>query len=93
LEIGVPLDRDGFFEPEIEPKHQRDFKGFDDKILLMYSRGMTIRDITETLKEIYKVDVSLELISRVTDSVKDLIDEWRQRSLDAFYPIIFLIHW
>ena len=90
LEVDVPRDRNGEFEPEIIPKHQREFKGFDDKILSMYSRGMTTREITETLKEIYGVVVSPELISRVTDSVKDLIDEWRSRSLDSFYPVLFL---
>lgn len=90
LQIEVPRDRDGSFEPAIVPKHQREFKGFDDKILSMYSRGMTTREITEHLKEIYKVDVSPELISRVTDSVKELIEEWRKRALDAFYPIVFL---
>lgn len=90
LQINVPRDRDGTFEPVIVPKHQREFKGFDDQILSMYSRGMTTREITEHLKEIYKVDVSPELISRVTDSVKELIEEWRKRTLDAFYPIVFL---
>jgi putative transposase len=90
LQIDVPRDREGSFEPAIVPKHQRDFKGFDDKILSMYSRGMTTREITEHLKEIYKVEVSPELISRVTDSVKELIEEWRKRTLEAFYPIVFL---
>jgi putative transposase len=90
LQIEVPRDREGSFEPVIVPKHQREFKGFDDKILSMYSRGMTTREITEHLKEIYKVEVSPELISRVTDSVKELIEEWRKRTLEAFYPIVFL---
>jgi putative transposase len=90
LEIEVPRDREGEFEPEIVPKHQREFKGFDDKILSMYSRGMTTREITESLKEIYGIEVSPELISRVTDSVKDLLDEWRSRSLESFYPVLFL---
>jgi len=90
LAIEVPRDREGEFEPEIIPKHQREFKGFDDKILSMYSRGMTTREITESLKEIYGVEVSPELISRVTDSVKDLIDEWRSRTLESFYPVLFL---
>lgn len=90
LAIDVPRDRDGEFEPEIVPKHQREFKGFDDKILSMYSRGMTTREITESLKEIYGTEVSPELISRVTDSVKDLLDEWRARSLESFYPVLFL---
>jgi transposase-like protein len=90
LTIEVPRDRDGEFEPQIVPKHRREFKGFDEKILSMYSLGLTTRDITQHLKDIYNVEVSAELISRVTDSVKDLLDEWRSRLLEAFYPIIFL---
>lgn len=90
LEIEVPRDRDGTFEPAIVPKHQREFKGFDDKILSMYARGMTTREIAGHLKEIYQVDVSPELISRATDSVKELLDTWRNRTLDSLYPIVFL---
>ena len=90
LEIEVPRDREGEFEPEIVPKHQRDFKGFDDKILSMYARGMTTREIAGHLKEIYGTEVSPELISRATDSVKELLDDWRNRTLESFYPILFL---
>jgi len=90
LEIEVPRDREGEFEPEIVPKHQRDFKGFDDKILSMYARGMTTREIAGHLKEIYGTEVSPELISRATDSVKELLDDWRTRTLESFYPILFL---
>lgn len=90
LEIEVPRDREGEFEPEIVPKHQRDFKGFDDKILSMYARGMTTREIAGHLKEIYGTEVSPELISRATDSVKEVLDDWRTRTLESFYPILFL---
>jgi transposase-like protein len=90
MEIDVPRDRKGKFEPIIIPKHQREFKGFDDKILSMYARGMTTREIAGHLKEIYGTDVSPELISRATDSVKDLLDEWRSRPLEPFYPVLFL---
>ncbi len=90
LTIEVPRDREGVFEPAIVPKHQREFKGFDDKVLSMYARGMTTREIAGHLKEIYGVDVSPELISRATDSVKELLDEWRSRSLESFYPVVFL---
>lgn len=89
LEIEVPRDREGEFEPEIVPKHQREFKGFDDKILSMYARGMTTREIAAHLKEIYGTEVSPELISRATDSVKELLDDWRSRTLESFYPILF----
>lgn len=90
LEIEVPRDREGDFEPAIVPKHQREFKGFDDKILSMYARGMTTREIAGHLKEIYGTDVSPELISRATDSVKELLEDWRNRILEPFYPILFL---
>ncbi len=71
----------------IVPKHQREFKSFDDNILSMYARGMTTREIAGHLKEIYGTDVSPELISRATDSVKGLLEDWRNRT---FYPILFL---
>jgi len=90
LEIAVPRDREGTFEPAIIPKHQREFKGFDDKILSMYARGMTTREISGHLKEMYGVEVSPELISRATDSVKELLDSWRNRNLEPLYPIVFL---
>jgi len=90
LEIEVPRDREGTFEPAIVPKHQREFKGFDDKILSMYSRGMTTREIAEHLKEIYGTDISPELVSRATDAVKELLEEWRTRTLEVCYPIVFL---
>lgn len=90
LEIDVPRDREGEFEPAIIPKHQREFKGFDDKILSMYARGMTTREIAGHLKDIYNTDVSPELISRATDSVKELLEDWRNRTLEPFYPILFL---
>ena len=89
MEIEVPRDREGEFEPAIIPKHQREWRGFDDKILSMYGLGMSTQGIQENLKEIYNVDVSPELISRVTDEVKGLVEEWRNRPLEMFYPIIF----
>lgn len=90
LEIEVPRDRQGEFEPKIVPKGQREFRGFDEKILSMYARGMSTRDITQHLKEIYGTEVSAELISRVTDSVSQMLEEWRNRELEKVYPIVFL---
>jgi len=90
ITLELPRDREGTFEPKIIPKHQREFKGFDDKILSMYARGMSTREISEHLKEIYGIDVSPELISRATDSVKELLAEWRSRPLESFYPVLFL---
>jgi transposase-like protein len=90
LEIEVPRDREGAFEPGIVAKHQREWRGFDQKILSMYALGMTTRQIQDHLKDMYAVDVSPELISRVTDEVKGLLDEWRSRPLEALYPVLFL---
>jgi transposase-like protein len=90
LKIEVPRDREGSYEPEIVPKHQREFKGFDYKILSMYARGMTTREISGHLKDIYGTDVSSELISRVTDPVQAMLEEWRNRELEPMYPVVFL---
>jgi putative transposase len=90
MDIEVPRDRDGEFEPIIIPKHKREFKGLDDNILSMYSRGMRTREISGHLKEIYGTDVSPEFISRATDSVQELLDEWRTRPLEPFYSVLFL---
>jgi transposase-like protein len=89
MEIEVPRDREGAFEPQIIPKHQREWRGFDDKILSMYALGLTTRQIQDHLKEIYNVDVSPELISRVTDEVKEMLTEWRNRTLEPVYPVLF----
>ena len=89
MEIEVPRDRNGDFEPQIVPKHQREWRGFDEKILSMYGLGLSTKAIQENLKEIYNVDVSPELISRVTDEVKGLVEEWRNRPLEPFYPVLF----
>jgi transposase-like protein len=90
MEIEVPRDRDGQFEPKIVGKYQRQWRGFDDKILSMYGLGLSTQGIKENLKEIYNVEVSPELISSVTDEVKDLVKQWRSRELEAFYPVVFL---
>ena len=88
--IEVPRDRNGTFEPKIVPRHQRRFSGFDDKILSMYARGMTTREIQGHLQEIYGVEVSPSLISEVTDAVMEEAKAWQTRPLEALYPILFL---
>jgi putative transposase len=88
MEIAVPRDRDSSFEPKIVKKGQKRFDGFDDKIISMYARGMSVREIRGHLEELYGVDVSPDLISRVTDGVMDEIREWQSRPLDKVYPII-----
>lgn len=88
--VQVPRDRDGSFEPQLVPKHQRHFDGFDDKILSMYARGMSVRDIRAHLEEIYNVEVSPDLISRVTDEVVDELRAWQSRSLESVYLVVYL---
>jgi putative transposase len=88
--IEVPRDRNGTFEPKIVPKHQTRFTGFDDKILSMYARGMTTREIQGHLQEIYGVDVSPSLISEITDAVIEEVKAWQTRPLEPLYPILFL---
>jgi putative transposase len=90
LEIEVPRDRQASFEPQIVPKGETRFAGFDDKILSMYARGMTTREIQGHLQEIYGVEVSPTLISNVTDSVLEEVRAWQGRPLDPLYPIVYL---
>ena len=88
--IDTPRDRDGSFEPRIVRKRQRRFEGFDDKILALYSRGLSTRDIEAHLADIYGVKVGRDLISRVTDAVMDDARAWQQRPLEDVYPVLFL---
>jgi len=90
VRIRTPRDRNGEFEPQIVRKGQRRFQGFDDKILALYSRGLSVRDISAHLQEIYGVDVGRDLISRVTDAVMDDVREWAKRPLEDIYPVVFL---
>jgi putative transposase len=90
VEINTPRDRDGSFDPKIVRKRQRRFEGFDDKILALYSRGLSVRDVQAHLREIYGVEVSTGLISQVTDAVMDDARSWQQRPLDDVYPVLFL---
>src|SRR5436189_2557308 len=90
VEIEVPRDRVGDFEPKIVGKHQRRFTGFDDKILSMYARGMSTREIQGHLAEIYAIEVSPTLISEVTDAVIEEVKLWQNRPLENLYPILFL---
>lgn len=89
LRIAVPRDREGTFEPLLIPKHERRFTGFDDKIVAMYARGMTYREIQGFLKEQYGVEVSPEFISSVTDAVMAEVTAWQSRPLEPMYPVVF----
>ena len=89
LRIDVPRDRSGSFEPTLIPKHERRFTGFDDKILAMYARGMTVREIQAFLAEQYGTEVSPEFISSVTDEVMAEVTAWQSRPLEQMYPVVF----
>ncbi|MHB1117414.1 IS256 family transposase [Sideroxydans sp.] len=90
LPIEIPRDRHGSFEPQLIPKHQTRWNGFDDKILSLYARGMTVREIQGHLEEMYGTEVSPTLISSVTDAVIEEVKAWQSRPLDALYPIVYL---
>jgi putative transposase len=89
LRVEVPRDRDGSFEPVLIPKHERRFTGFDDKIVAMYARGMTVREIQGFLAEQYGTEVSPEFISSVTDAVMAEVTAWQARPLEPMYPVVF----
>src|SRR3954467_494098 len=86
LDLAIPRDRAGTFEPQLIPKHARRFTGFDDKILALYARGMTVREIQAFLSEMYALEVSPALISTVTDAVHAEVLAWQQRALEPMYP-------
>jgi putative transposase len=90
LEIEVPRDRQGSFQPQLVRKRQRRLAGFDEKVLALYARGMTTREIQGHLKELYGVKVSPALISAVTDSVMEDVRAWQARPLEPFYPVLYL---
>jgi len=90
MDLETPRDRNGTFEPRIVEKHQTRWTGFDDKILSMYARGMTTRDIQGHLQEIYGVEVSPALVSTVTEAVQDEVRSWQNRPLEPIYPIVYL---
>lgn len=88
LTIEIPRDRAGSFEPQLIRKGQRRIDGMDEKILSMYARGMTVREIQGHLKELYATDISADLISSVTDAVLEEVKEWQTRPLEPLYPVI-----
>ena len=90
FEVDIPRDRHSEFEPQLIKKHQTRFTSMDDKILSLYAKGMTTREIVATFKEMYDADVSAATISKVTEAVIEKVTEWQSRPLDAIYPIIYL---
>lgn len=89
VELSIPRDRKGTFEPQLIAKYQRRFPGFDEKIVSMYARGMSVRDIQDHLRELYGIDASPQLISTVTDAVLEEVGRWQNRPLDALYALVF----
>lgn len=89
VDLAIPRDRAGTFAPQLIPKHARRFSGFDDKILALYARGMTVREIQAFLSEMYALEVSPDLISTVTDAVHAEVTAWQQRALEPMYPVVF----
>jgi putative transposase len=90
IEIDTPRDRNGSFEPQLVTKNQTRLSHFDDKILTLYAKGMSTRDIVETFRELYGADISPTLVSNVTEAVLSKVIEWQSRPLDALYPILYL---
>lgn len=89
MKIEIPRDRDGTFEPLLVPTGVRRFEGFDDMVISLYARGMTTRDISSQLKEVYAVDASADLISTITGEIMEEVEAWQNRPLDEVYPIVF----
>jgi transposase-like protein len=90
LEIDVPQDRNSEFEPRIVPKHKTDISGIEQKIINMYARGLTTREISEQVEDIYGFEASAELVSRVTDKIAPQIEEWQNRRLSGVYPVVYI---
>lgn len=90
IEIQSPRDRDGSFEPQIIPKRSKDVSGIEDKVLTMYAKGMSQRDIADTIEQIYGFEISAEMISNITDKVIETAHEWQNRPLKKFYPFLFV---
>jgi len=90
IEINVPRDRKGEYEPQIIEKYQRNAEGLDEKILSLYAHGMSTRDIQEQIKDLYNVEISSELVSKISDRIMPTVNEWQNRPLSEYYPFIFM---
>ena len=89
IDVRIPRDREGTFDPKLIARYQRRFPGFDEKSVSMYARGMTVREIQGHLLDIYGLEVSPDLISTVTDAVLETVSEWQNRPLEVMYPLVF----
>jgi putative transposase len=90
IDLNIPRDRNGEFEPKILPKYQRNINGIEDKITALYATGMTTRDISEQIKNLYDVDISAEMVSNITNRILPLVTEWQNRPLEKTYSFVFM---
>ena len=90
FQIDVPRDRNGEFEPKLIPKYQRDISGIEDKVISLYARGMSTRDIHDQLNDLYGIDLSAEMVSKITDKILPQVKEWQSRPLNPVYPFVFM---
>ncbi len=90
IELDIPRDRNGEFEPVVVPKHTRDISGIEEQIISLYARGMSTRDIHDQVKDLYGIEVSADMVSKITDKIIPQINEWKNRPLEPVYPFIFL---
>ncbi|WP_308698874.1 transposase, partial [uncultured Thomasclavelia sp.] len=90
VELNMPRDRKGEFEPQIVPKHQRNITGLDEKILSLYAKGMTTTDIKEQIRELYDIEISAETVSNITSRIMPLVSEWQNRPLEKTYSFVFM---
>lgn len=90
FQIDVPRDRNGKFEPKLIPKYQRDISGIEEKVLSLYARGLSTRDIHDQLQDLYGIELSAEMVSKITDRILSEIKEWQSRPLNPIYPFVFM---
>ncbi|WP_031389351.1 IS256 family transposase [Kineothrix alysoides] len=90
VQLDIPRDRNGEFEPQIVPKYQRDISGIEEKVISLYARGMTTRDIHDQIEDLYGIQVSAEMVSKITDKLLPEVKEWQSRPLEPIYPFVFM---
>lgn len=90
FQVDVPRDRNGEFEPKLIPKYQRDVSGIEEKVISLYARGMSTRDIHDQLQDLYGIELSAEMVSKITDKILPRVKEWQSRPLPPIYPFVFM---
>ena len=90
FQVDIPRDRNGEFEPKLIPKYQRDISGIEEKVISLYARGMSTRDIHDQLQDLYGIELSAEMVSKITDKILPEVKEWQSRPLNPVYPFVFM---